>query len=659
MISLLAPQALAALVAAAAPLVIHLLTRRQASVRPFPALAFVLRAHAGRAAPSWLRELLVLLLRMLALAALAAALAGPLWRAFTGDERQPGVIVLDASASMRQRVGGATAWDHALAAVRRLADESAPRPLTLLVAGRPLERSSPVPLTDRGPLRGLLTSSAPGWGGGTTTEALAGAVELLRATGGDCWLVGDGSRGSWAGVDPASLPRGVRLHPVAVDAGGNNVAVRAIVLEPALAVSGRPLTLTAELANYGDHAVKVSVRLRLGDETRDGELTVPADGSAVLSERFTPTGAAGWLALSAAITTRDDGGDALPEDDRRDGAVELLPAIPVTVASDGDASDPRGALKPLLAALAAAGLAPERVTGAMLAQALRRGGSRRVLVTAGLADVPDAAPISAHLLAGGAWLQVLVSEADARLASALGDLAPPAKPGALVDLTGRPRGFTLGPVRSDHPLLGGLKGREPLLARIDGWRYRPAVLGEGAQALLSWSDGSPALSERPVGSGRWLLLGISPAEADSSLAALEATPLMIEPLGRVLLPPRRADAAEPCGTAVQADGALSGPDNARAVPFDGAAILDRPGLWRAGDGRLTAAAIPAIESDLRQRPAPGGSEAVRSAQAAADSAGSSPLWHWLLLIGVALLVIEQLVAGGPRRAGAQSTAGSA
>ena len=650
MISLLAPQALAALVAAAAPLVIHLLTRRQASTRPFPALAFVLRAHAGRAAPSWLRELIVLLLRMLALAALAAALAGPLWRAFSGDTQQPGVIVLDASASMRQRVGGATAWDHALAAVRRLADETAPRPLTLLIAGRPLERSSPLPLADRGPLLGLLSASAPGWTSGTTAEALGTAVELLRATGGDCWLVGDGSRGGWAGVDPASLPRGVRLHPVAVNGGGDNVAVRAIALEPALAVNGRPLVLTAELANYGDRAVRVSVRLRLGDETRDGEVTVPADGSAVLAERFIPEGGAGWLALSAAITTRDDGGDALPEDDRRDGAVELLPAIPVTVASDGDATDPRGALKPLLAALAAAGLAPERATGATLVQALRRGGSRRVLVTAGLAGVPDASALSAHLLAGGAWLQVLVSEADARLALALGDLAPPAKPGALVDLTGRARGLALGPVRADHPLLGGLKGREPLLAQVEGWRYRPAVLGEGAQALLSWADGSPALSERPVGSGRWLLLGISPAEADSSLAALEATPLMIEPLGRVLLPPRRADAAEPCGTAVPADGALNGPADARAIPFDGAAILDRPGLWRAADGRLTAAAIPAIESDLRQRPAPSGSEAVHSAQAAADSAGSSPLWHWLLLLGVLLLTVEQVIAGGPRRA---------
>jgi hypothetical protein len=101
---------------------------------------------------------------------------------------------------------------------------------------------------------------------------------------------------------------------------------------------------------------------------------------------------------------------------------------------------------------------------------------------------------------------------------------------------------------------------------------------------------------------------------------------------------------------VPADGALNGPGDARAIPFDGAAILDRPGLWRAADGRLTAAAIPAIESDLRQRPAPGGSEAVRTAQAAADSAGSSPLWQWLLLAAVLLLAVEQVIAGGPRRA---------
>jgi Aerotolerance regulator N-terminal len=647
-ISLLAPAALAGLAAVAAPVVVHLLTHRRMQTRPFPALAFVLGARAGRAAPSRLRDLAVLLLRALALLALILALSGPLWQALPGAARQPAVIILDASASMRQRTAGGTSWSHALAAAGRLSEELGDRPLLLLVAGRPLERSSPAPLSDRGPLRALLGTAQPGWGSGATVEALALAGDLLRGSGGDCWLVGDGSRGAWAGVDPQSLPKGVRLHPVAVSGGGANLAVRALALSPALAVRGRPLEVRAELANYGGAAVHAMVRVRLGEEQRDDQVEVGADATAVVVERFTPQGDMRWLALSAAIITRDDGGDALPEDDRRDGAVELLPAIPVTVASDGDAADPRGPLKPLLAALAAAGLAPEVIPGAGLAAWPGEGhGARRVLVTAGLAHLPDAAPFAAHLLNGGAWLQVLVSEADARLARALPDLAPPGLPGALVDLSGT-RGLGLGPVRSDHPLLAGLRGREALLAEVTAWRYRPLVLGEGARALLSWSDGSPALCERAVGSGRWLLLGISPAEADSSLAALEATPLLVEPLGRVLLPPRRGDAAEPCDGRVTATRPLLRPDGSAAPLFDGSCILDRPGLWH-DDERLVAAAIPALESDLRVIAPPGGAEAQTDAAGAARAAGTRPLWHWLLLGGVLLLALEQLVAGGRRQ----------
>ena len=648
MISLLAPAGLVALAAAAAPVVVHMLTHRQQQTRHFPALAFVLGARSGRAAPARVRDALVLALRTLALIALVLALSGPLWQAVGGAARQPAVIILDASASMRQRTAGGTSWSHALAAASRLSEELGDRPLLLVVAGRPLERSSPAPLAERGPLRALLASAQPGWGSGATAEALALSAEVLRGLGGDCWLIADGSRGAWAGVDPAALPAGVRLHPVAVNGGGANLAVRALALSPGLAVRGRELEVRAELANYGGAAVQVGVRLTLGEESRDAQLVVPADGTAVVAERFTPRGEARWLPLAAAITTRDDGGDALPEDDRRDGAVELLPAIPVTVLSDGDPADPRGALKPLLAALAASGLAPTVVPGSSLVSAPGGGEARRVLVTAGLAHLPEAAPFAAHLLAGGAWLQVLVSEADARLAGALPDLAPPGRPGAPVDLGGT-RGLGLGPVRSDHPLLAGLRGREALLAEVMAWRYRPLVLGEGAHALMSWSDGSPALCERAVGAGRWLLLGISPAEADSTLAASDATPLLVEPLGRVLLPPRRADAAEPCGTQLAAQHALLRPDGAPAPLFDGSCQLDRPGLWHDGE-RLIAAAIPALESDLRPYPAPAGAEAPRDATHAAAAAGSSPLWPWLLLGGLLLLALEQLVAGG-RRAG--------
>jgi len=120
---LLAPAALAALLFAGLPVMIHLLTSRAAQRKSFPALAFLRRAHAGQARLQRLRDMLVMLLRILALILLVLTLAGLYWTGNHGAAGRPVVIIIDASASMQQRDAGALVWDRAVATAARLSDE--------------------------------------------------------------------------------------------------------------------------------------------------------------------------------------------------------------------------------------------------------------------------------------------------------------------------------------------------------------------------------------------------------------------------------------------------------------------------------------------------------------------------------------------------------
>ncbi|HEX3135074.1 MAG TPA: VWA domain-containing protein, partial [Planctomycetota bacterium] len=274
MMSFLAPAALGAAVCAALPIAIHLLSSRAATQRSFPALAFLRRAHAGTAKRGYLRDFLVLMARMLLVLALVGALAAPVLR-LAGGAGAPVVVIVDGSASMQQRHLGATAWEHAVAIAARLGDELAERPVVGLVAGTPLQRSSLAPTLDRGAFRALLATARPGWGAGSNDQALALALGLLTG-GGDIFLVADGSRGALSGIDPQAMPPGVVLHLVDAGGGGDNQGVRAIALEPGVAVAGRPCTVRGEVVNHGGVPATLTVGVSLGDDRRTRTITVPA-----------------------------------------------------------------------------------------------------------------------------------------------------------------------------------------------------------------------------------------------------------------------------------------------------------------------------------------------------------------------------------------------
>lgn len=122
------PLLVAGVAAAALPLLIHLLNRQRHKPVRWAAMRFVLAAYKKTRRRVELENLLLLLLRMGAVALLALALARP----FTGrdsplaaltDTRRDVVIVLDASASMGQREGVESVFERARERARTLARE--------------------------------------------------------------------------------------------------------------------------------------------------------------------------------------------------------------------------------------------------------------------------------------------------------------------------------------------------------------------------------------------------------------------------------------------------------------------------------------------------------------------------------------------------------
>src|SRR4051794_21192465 len=124
--SFLAPSLLFGLGFIALPIAVHLIGRRRAPTLAFSAYDFLAEVVERLARREQIRQLLLLLLRILIVALLAFALAGPgLQRAAVATELTDTLIVLDASRSMTYTLNGETLLQKAKARTNKLLGERA------------------------------------------------------------------------------------------------------------------------------------------------------------------------------------------------------------------------------------------------------------------------------------------------------------------------------------------------------------------------------------------------------------------------------------------------------------------------------------------------------------------------------------------------------
>ena len=306
---------LAGLAGAAVPLVIHLLDREKPARVEFGWLRFVERAHQSQERSFRIRELLVLLMRMLLCALLALAFARPFFFATGANAARVqlpnyAAVVVDVSWSMR----GEGWWEEARGRALEIVDGLEPGSQVSLVAAGAQVRTV-VPWTeDREKVRAAVRQLEPTYETTDLGGAFRATEEMLRAATGAAkalYVISDHQATGWRRLDRGDRAGpGIAVHLEMVGAEEReNCGVGEMRVRRG-ADLGDSVAVGVRVRQFGVRDRR-DVRVRLVVEERGvGERTVNIDGGGVVDVEFAVEdgeGArAGWVEVEEDLLSVDD-----------------------------------------------------------------------------------------------------------------------------------------------------------------------------------------------------------------------------------------------------------------------------------------------------------------------------------------------------------------
>jgi len=675
-VNFLNPLFLFGLAAAAIPIIIHLFTRRRPRELHFPSLEFLSEVNQSEIRRLRIKQWLLLLLRTLAIAAIALAMARPALRGNLGPQSRAAttvVALVDRSASMgaiapgTDRPGhGATLADEGRRVVEDLIASLGPADEMLLIpyddTPHPMTAR---PISDLARVRSAAQAITPTSRTTSHDAALAAASKVLaesRSLNRELFWISDFQAGGFHAGDGAwRAPAGpwdqTRTYLIEMAPRSRaNAALSDAALTPTENEVGLAVAATSFGAAAGDLAVEVR-ETRTSDELGRGFVNLPERGEA--------------SSLLPLARVPEEGGvaripdDALPLDNARTFASGRAGTLRIVLREDGPISPVRLALE---AGSPASGL--ELVVAGAGTLAAQAGGADALVINdverLGSAEIQS---VLDFYRAGGAVLVVLGSRADPEFWN--GTLLREMKAGTLGGLVRTPAGaWRLQRAVAGHPVLAGFPGRpgEPLSsARFTEVReFKP---GAETRTVLEYDRSHPALVEVPHG---LVLLGpLDPSSTDFPVSGA-FLPLLHQSarvLGRgtasaSLSPGDRFGAPagsaqlrveDPEGKLVESEIVVErGAARLRSAP------LERTGLYRVtenGKLRSTFAVNPSLaESDLEPladavviagfprghaqwvRPGADLAQRVREARYGRE------LWSFFLTLALLLLAAETLLA---------------
>lgn len=348
--SFFAPFMLFGLVAAAAPIVLHLLRKRTADRLDWGAWMFIVETLRKKRRKLLIEDLLLLVLRTLVLALAAFAFARPFLPEFhylggAGVDKDV-VIVLDTSASMQIKDdAGVSAFDRACEEIRELV-ETSPKGTSfgLVAGGETPEILTATPMSSRQEILDLLDRLEPRDGAMDAPRSLAAAGEILSAganPGKAIVVYGDGQGYGWRADEASewkrverSLARFSRRPPVVYRALPGPVQTKNVALaelKPSRRVVGtdRPVGFSMTVVNSGSEAFA------------PGDAVVACDGEEIVRlplGQILP-GLSRTFEFPVAFTNEgphrlvaslpDAGDDALPTDNTISNRVDVVGAMDV------------------------------------------------------------------------------------------------------------------------------------------------------------------------------------------------------------------------------------------------------------------------------------------------------------------------------------------
>ena len=554
------------LVVAAAPVLIHLFTRRKYRETNWAAMDFLLAAVKRRARRIRIEQLLLLLLRTLVIATVVIAVAEPyLERAgaiFSPGGNTHRVLVIDSSYSMAYKSNDRSRFDQAKEWAKQIVAHAMPGDgFTLVQMADPPRAVVSTPALESEPIRQEIENLELLHTGADVPATVAEVRKLIAAARRDSprlvhaevYFFSDMQRGSWAPASgstaradlasrTADLASVARLHVIDLgQADVDNLAVTAVQLHAPFVPVGRSVDLSATLRDFDHEARKQQpVDLVVDGRTAGRQyVDVPAGGEATVlfSHRFETPG-------EYAVEVRAPG-DALEIDNRRYLIINVRQAIRVLCIDGRPAGDPtKASVFALSNALLARSDANERsplevVVAPESALMERDLASYDCVMLSNVAQftASEARLLGNYVRRGGSLVFFLGDRVRAENYNhALADVPRPILPARLGEVA-KNTAARLDPRNYEHPILRPFRGQEKVgLLSSPVERYfkvkllEPAASGGASprdadlkqnppQVALALGNGDPLIVTRTAGRGRVVLVTTS---ADTSWTMLPA-----------------------------------------------------------------------------------------------------------------------------------------
>ena len=565
---------LAALPLAAAPILLHLFDRRRNVVIEWGAMQFLMEAATRRTSARKLKQWLLLLLRVLAIAALVLSLAQPMlpgnW--FGNVERGETIFVIDNSMSMSRTTDELSLFDAAVEhAAETVQDVPAGDSVRVLLASPyptwAMGGSMRVDSVLRDSIRDELQDLRPTNGRSDLLSALFTTVQaeiaptqhkrrivLLTDGQGSDWSIADDA--GWARFREVlrSAPVPTQLDVVELDKNSkpaSNLAVSSIHASRTVIGVNKSFTLTAQVKNYGRTVSPPCSVTWTIDGAEEHDSSVPdLDGGeshdVVWKYSFSETGV---YALTCAIDSKDE----LAPDNESTVVVEVVNEVPVVLVEsapdlaemqrdaffvqaalgwlDGESLDERGVHAPTL-------MEPARLERTDLRE-------YRAVIVPNLTVLNEDVVAKLHdYVSGGGGLWIGLGprtdvEAFNQHFFADGDGLAPLAIDQIVDETssqtdsqGRTQATKLDPFLKEHPATAELADTDRLdtgeITVSRRFRFVPPPEGEDVSVLLGLTNGDPLAVEKYVGNGRVIVQSIPLRLQWSELARSQAFVVMVQ-----------------------------------------------------------------------------------------------------------------------------------
>lgn len=538
----------------ALPVVVHLLARRRRKVIPWGAMQFLAQANP-KARRSWrLKDLFLLLLRILVIACFVCALARPLVPAawLGGHDTRDLIVVMDHSMSTQWDFGGETVHERQVELLDELLAEYEEtdyirclqvKEAAAWLTEAPLKAN---PETKARVREHLTVTQGPNWTHGDHLAALEMAWTADPATPNavrQVVLITDGQREGWDLEQTArwraiserveAFPSGSELRVLRVpwDDGEarDNLTVTALRAGREVVALGEPVALRATIQHFGETASSSRVvRWHLGDEML-GMATVPplSPGASTTVALEHPIDSVGRHRFRVTL----ESGDGLAIDDQGEVLVQVAQGLPVLVVAS--ARDQDRATRYLQAALGSFEEAHEGVFhGTMIAPdelaGIRLADYRAIIITQVAASMLGSmGELETFVREGGGLWLAPGPETEVNLFNALFRTTAALAPASLaqgppIEQASEPEWVS--PPIQQHPATILLADTERLdLDELQLRRHHSfqKPLPGDLSVLLRTHEGEPLVVERAIEKGRVITQGFPLGQSWSNLPALQ------------------------------------------------------------------------------------------------------------------------------------------